>query len=147
MYKQAHQQANKTSSRLPIKRASNTDARLSRGGRIKRNIVIQFRRLGRNLRSSVLALSLLNLQPQHLKLQLQHLVLDLAILQCGSVATGSGELVVEATGTGLGGFGDEAGVLDNGQIGGCYTGEVGRVNLMTLVGFRALEGGRHEWKC
>jgi hypothetical protein len=61
-------------------RAGNANARLPSCSRVKRNVGVELRCLGGDLRRGVLSLSKLNLQAQDLKLQLQDLVLYFAIL-------------------------------------------------------------------
>jgi hypothetical protein len=68
----------------------------------------------------------LDLNPQHIRLQLQHLILDLPILErCSSggfCSAGCGDGVVEAACGGFGGFGEFGGRGDDGEIRGGDTG-------------------------
>ncbi len=83
--------------------------------------------------SSRIPLRHLNLNPQHIRLQLQHLVLDLSILQClssGSLgSTCGGDCGVEAAGSDFSLFAEARGGCDDGKVGGGNGGEVGLVDL------------------
>lgn len=108
----------------PLRLAStlkvNSSAQLASVLLISLNILVQLLGDISKLRSSVLALSSLNLSNHNLELQLQNLVLDLAVLESPA---GSGLLtarrldgLVEATGLGLGVFGRLASSLEDGEI-------------------------------
>lgn len=95
-------------------RKTNRRTRLPRRLRIQRNITRQLRLLTRQLPCTPrIPLRNLDLNPEHIRLQLQHLILDLAILECrpggGSGSGGRGDGVVEAACAGLGGFGELGG--------------------------------------
>lgn len=127
-------------SRLPIKRPGNTDTRLPGRRRIQRNIAIELGALSRDLRARILSLRLLDLQPQNLKLQFEDFILNLAVLQGRRAVARSGQLIVEPSRARLGGFGDEARILDDRQVGGGDPREVASIDL-----WRVRMGVRRRW--
>ena len=115
---------------LPVKGISNTHTRLSRRSRIQRNVAIQLGRLLIDLVLITISLRKCNLESQHLQLQFQHLVLDLAILEVCGVSAGGGDLVVEAPRADFGVFGNDTGVFEDLQI---RVGDTSKVSLVDLL--------------
>jgi hypothetical protein len=104
-------------------RKTNRRTRPTRRLLIQRHIIRQLRLLSRQLTLTPrIALRNLDLDPPHIRLQLQHLILDLAILECrpggGFGAAGRGDGVVEAACAGFGGLGEFGGGGDDGEVGG-----------------------------
>ena len=106
-------------------------ARLAGGVLVELDVLVELGGLLVNLGAVVLAVDgLVDLQSQDLKLELQHLVLNLTDLQgVGSVAGGSIDGVIEATGVCLGRLGGLTSRLDNVQVGGINVGQVVLINL------------------
>jgi len=100
-------------------RKTNRRTRPTRRLLIQRHIIRQLRLLSRKLTLTPrIPLRNLDLNPQHIRLQLQHLILDLPILECragsGFGAAGCGDGVVEAACGGFGGFRELGGGGDDG---------------------------------
>jgi hypothetical protein len=97
------------------------------------DVLVQLLLLLSQFLGRILALSSLNLQSQHLELQLEDLVLDLASLQrlpLGRVlASGSLDGLVESAGLGLCRLGGLPCSLENCQVLSVDRGKVGLVNL------------------
>lgn len=99
---------------LIASRERDSSARLSLGGNIQRNIGRQLRLLRRQLtRASGIPLCDLNLDAQNIGLELENLVLYLAVLEGnagGGLGARSGDGVVEAASCGFGGLGESGGL-------------------------------------
>lgn len=117
-------------------------ARLAGALGVGRDVGVELLLLLRDLGGVVLAaLRLVDLQAQHLELELEDLVLDLADLQgVGGRAGRRLEGLVEAARVRLGGLGRLLRRLDDRQIGGIDAGQVGLVNLRGECEYRSRVG-------
>lgn len=147
-----HAKHNHPSLPIPSPRKTNRLTLLPRRLHIQRHILPQLHHLRIQLRLLIRRpLRYQHAQPQHIRLQLQHLILDLAHLQRlsrGGRGASRCDRVVETPRFNFGGLGDLGCFGDDGEVAGGDGGEVGLVDLGRVRGgWMGREGGAYGELC